>query len=44
MVPTRTEKPEKTEEHLPVMEFAKTGEVVEFYPKYWKNQEKNQEN
>ena len=41
MVPTRTGKPE---EHFPVREkswnFAKTGKVREFYPKYWKNQKK----
>ena len=40
--PTRTGKPGKTGEHFPVRKksgnFAKTGKVREFYPKYWKNQ------
>ena len=41
MVHTRTG---KTGEHFPVREksenFAKTGQVGEFYLKYWKNQKK----
>ena len=41
MVPTRTG---KMGQHFPVREksgnFAKTGKVREFYPKYWKNQKK----
>ena len=44
-LPTRTGKPGKTGEHFPVREksgnFAKTGKVRKFYPKYWKNSEKN---
>ena len=43
MVPTRTRKPGKMEDHFPVREksgnFDQTGKVGEFYPKYWKNQE-----
>ena len=42
IVPTRTGKPGKMGEHFPVREksviFAKTGNIREFYPKYWKDQ------
>ena len=44
VVPSRTGKPGKMEEHFPVREnsgnFAKTGKVRQFYPEYWKNQKK----
>ena len=44
MVPTRTGKPGKMGDHFPVREksgnFAKTGKVGEFYPKYWEKKKK----
>ena len=44
MIPTRTGKPGKMGEHFPVREksgdFAKTANVREFYPKYWKIRKK----
>ena len=44
MVPTGTRKPGKMGEYFPVREkpgnFAKTGKVREFYPKYRKNKKK----